>query len=52
MLYDVRSPGGRVARVEAANSTQAKRLACRRWGYRPSDYWVGITSMKATRVKS
>lgn len=50
MLYEVTSPGGRVAHVEADNSTQAKRKACALWGYKPSDPWVGVANMRARKI--
>lgn len=51
MLYEVTSPGGRKIIVEAKNSTQAKRLACRRWGIKANDSWSGVTSMQAKLIK-
>jgi hypothetical protein len=49
--YIVTSPGGREVEVEAQNSTQAKRKACRYWGIKPSDKWCGITALTARRIK-
>jgi|GEM_PF-980436 hypothetical protein len=36
--------------VEAQNSTQAKRKACRLWGVSPSDEWHGISTMQARKL--
>ena len=49
MKYLVISPGGREVEIEAQNSTQAKKEACRYWGIKPSDKWCGITALKAMR---
>jgi len=51
MKYIVASPGERTITVEAQNSTQAKRKACRYWGIKPSDKWCGITALKARRIR-
>ncbi|WP_206812143.1 hypothetical protein [Paradesulfitobacterium ferrireducens] len=45
--YKVRHVGGRELIVPAKNGTEAKRKACRVWGYRPGDWWVGITACSA-----
>ena len=49
MKYIVTSPGGREVEVEAQNSTQAKKEACKHWGIRSNDKWCGITALKARR---
>jgi hypothetical protein len=48
--YFVKNVSGRTLTVEAKDSTQAKRKACKYWGFKPSDYWLGITSMHARRI--
>jgi len=50
MQYLVTSPGERTITVEAQNSTQAKRQACRYWGINPSDKWCGISAMMARKI--
>ena len=49
-LYEVSLASGRSVMVEAANSTQAKRKACKYWGYKPGDPWLGLSSMKAQKI--
>lgn len=51
MQYLVTSPGERTITVEAQNSTQAKRKACRFWGIKPSDSWCGLSALKARKIK-
>lgn len=51
MKYIVTSPGGREFEVEAQNSTQAKRKACRYWNIKPSDPWCGMSAMKAIKIE-
>jgi len=36
--------------VEARDSAQAKRKACKLWGVSPSDRWHGISTMQARRL--
>ena len=36
--------------VEAANATQAKRVACRLYGIKPSDSWCGLSCFTAHRI--
>jgi len=36
--------------VEAKDSAQAKRKACRLWGVSPSDEWHGISTMQARKL--
>ena len=51
MLYKVISPMlEQEIIVEAQNSTQAKRKACRLWGVSPSDEWHGISTMQARKL--
>ncbi len=51
MKYIVTSPGERTITVEAKNSTQAKRKACRFWGISPSDPWCGLSALRAKKIK-
>ena len=51
MKYIVTSPGEREIVIEAKNSIQAKRLACKYWGIKPSDPWCGISGMKAIKIE-
>ena len=51
MQYLVTSPGERVIAIEAKNSIQAKRKACRYWGIKPSDSWCGLSALKARKIK-
>lgn len=47
----VTSPAGREITIEAQNSTQAKRKACKHWGIKTGDKWCGITALTARRIK-
>ncbi|MEG6613729.1 hypothetical protein V6C42_12815 [Pseudoclostridium thermosuccinogenes] len=51
MKYIVTSPSEREITVDAKNSTQAKRIACKAWGIRTSDKWCGMSALRARRVK-
>lgn len=48
--YKVRHVGGRERIVPAKNGTEAKRQACKFWGYKPNDYWLGITACSANLI--
>ena len=48
--YEVTSAGGRKTIVEAKDSAQAKRMACRHWRMTPSCPWTGAAAMKARKV--
>ena len=51
MLYKVLSPMLEDEIIlEAKNSSQAKRKACRLWGISPSDPWHGISTMQARKL--
>ncbi|MCR4436193.1 MAG: hypothetical protein QHH06_10470 [Clostridiales bacterium] len=50
MKYIVTSPGGRMVEIEAANSSKAKREACKFFGIRTSDPWCGMSAMTARRI--
>lgn len=49
--YEVTNVDGRKIHVLAKNSQEAKRIACRLLGKKASDYWTGISSMKAKRIR-
>jgi hypothetical protein len=49
-LYEVSLASDRSVIVEAANSTQAKRKACKYWGYKPGDPWLGLSAIKARKI--
>ena len=49
--YIVTSPGGREVEIEAQNSTQAKKEACKHWGISSNDKWCGITALTARRMR-
>lgn len=36
--------------IDANNSAQAKRKACKLWGISPSDPWHGISTMHARKL--
>lgn len=38
-------------RIEARNSTEAKRIYCKLTGRNPRDNWCGIDTLTAQRVK-
>jgi len=48
--YEVTSAGGRKCQVEAKDSAQAKRMACRNWRMTPSCPWTGTAGMKARKL--
>lgn len=43
--------GSQTWTVDAQNATQAKRIICKFRGVNPSDYWCGISTYTAQRVK-
>jgi len=49
-IYEVKSTGGFALRIVAKNSTQAKRIYCRKTNRRPSDLFCGIKSLTAKKV--
>jgi len=49
--YLVRDFSDREIILEAKDSTQAKRKACKLWGFKPSDRWLGITAVHARRLQ-
>lgn len=50
-LYLVESPGGRKLHIWAASSDQAKRISCKEYGVRPGDYWCGVRTLTARKLK-
>jgi len=48
--YRVRHVGGRELIVPAKDGTEAKRKACKHWGYKPNNYWLGITACSAKLI--
>ena len=50
-LYLVKNSSGRTLHVWAASSTQAKRIFCKEYGIRPGDYWCGVRSLTARKLK-
>lgn len=49
--YKVTSERGQSLHIMARNSQQAKRIYCQIKGIRPGDYWNGITTLKARKLK-
>lgn len=49
--YEITCIGGSTTYIKARNSQQAKRKACKEWGFKPNDYWTGISSLTAQRVR-
>lgn len=50
-LYLVTGPSGRALHVWAASGDQAKRAYCREYGFKPGDYWCGVRSLTARKLK-
>ena len=50
-LYLVESPGGRKLHVWAVSGDQAKRIYCREYGIKASDYWCGVRALTARKLK-
>lgn len=50
-LYLVESPDGRKLHVWAVSGDQAKRIFCKEYGVRPGDYWCGVRSLTARKLK-
>lgn len=50
MKYKVTSPSEREIIIEANSSYEAKKLACKFWGIKPSDKWCGISVLKAYKI--
>lgn len=47
----VESVGGRKLHVWATSSGQAKRTFCRELGIKASDYWCGVRTMTARKLR-
>lgn len=50
-LYLVKGSSGRKLHIWAASSDQAKRIFCKEYGIRPGDYWCGVRSLTARKLK-
>jgi len=50
-LYLVRNSSGRTLHVWAASSDQAKRIFCKEYRIRPGDYWCGVSTLTARKLK-
>ena len=50
-LYLVKNSSGRTLHVWAASGDQAKRAYCREYGIKASDYWCGVRSLTARKLK-
>lgn len=50
MLYEVTTPSDSSIVIQANNSKEAKVKTCKHFGFKQSDYWTGVTSMKAHKV--
>lgn len=50
-LYLVKNSSGRTLHVWAVSGDQAKRIFCKEYGIRPGDYWCGVRSLTARKLK-
>lgn len=50
-LYLVKNSSGRTLHIWAASSNQAKRIFCKEYRIHPSDYWCGLSTMTARKLK-
>ena len=50
-LYLVKNSSGCKLHIWAASSDQAKRAYCREYGIKASDYWCGVRSLTARKLK-
>ena len=50
-LYLVKNSSGCKLHIWAASSDQAKRIFCKEYGIRPSDYWCGLSALTARKLK-
>ncbi len=50
-LYLAKNSSGRALHVWAASSNQAKRIFCKEYGIRPGDYWCGLSTLTARKLK-
>lgn len=51
MLYEVSTPAGANSIIDADNSRDAKIKTCKYLRIKPSDFWSGVSSMKARMVE-
>jgi len=50
-LYEVSPVSGFKAHIYATSGGQAKRIYCKSRGFRSSDYYCGVRSLKARKMK-
>lgn len=50
-LYFVSGPSGCKLHIWATSGNQAKRAYCREYGFKASDYWCGVQSLTARKLK-
>lgn len=50
-LYLVKNSSGRALHIWATSGDQAKRAYCREYGIKASDYWCGVRSLTARKLK-
>ena len=50
-MYLVRDLSGTQLHIRAVSGDQAKRIFCRQFGVRPSDYWCGVRSLSARKLR-
>ena len=50
-LYLVKNSSGRTRHVWAASGNQAKRIFCKEYGIHPGDYWCGLSTLTARKLK-
>ena len=51
MFYEVTTPSGNISIVQADNSRKAKVSVCKDQGFKPSDWWTGVSSMQARKLQ-
>lgn len=51
MLYEVTTISDNTFIIPAGSGKEAKVKVCRDQGFRPSDRWTGISSMKARKIQ-
>jgi hypothetical protein len=50
-MYVVTTPGGRTVKIDAPNSSVAKKLVCKMLEIRQNDPWCGVGAMRAAKCK-
>jgi len=50
-LYLVKNSSGRTLHVWAVSSDQAKRIFCKEYAIHPGDYWCGLSTLSARKLK-